>query len=230
MLCARCHTHPLENWTQADYYGLASFFTQVERPARTPRLPQRAQRQGRAAEPRRRPGRPTRAPAGRSRRSSSAATSRSWPPAWTAARPTPTWLTVAEEPVLRPRPGEPRLELLLPPRHHRAGGRHPQHQPADQPGAARRPDEGLRRPQVRRPPPDAADRHVADVPAVERGQRRRTGTTSRTSRAPSRGASPAEALLDSLVQATGRAGELRRRAGRLPGRTAAGRATSRTTS
>ncbi len=29
MLCARCHAHPLENWTQADYYGLASFFTQV---------------------------------------------------------------------------------------------------------------------------------------------------------------------------------------------------------
>jgi hypothetical protein len=29
MLCARCHTHPLENWTQADYYGLASLFSQV---------------------------------------------------------------------------------------------------------------------------------------------------------------------------------------------------------
>ena len=29
MLCARCHAHPLENWTQADYYGLASFFSQV---------------------------------------------------------------------------------------------------------------------------------------------------------------------------------------------------------
>ncbi len=29
MMCARCHTHPLENWTQADYYGLASFFNQV---------------------------------------------------------------------------------------------------------------------------------------------------------------------------------------------------------
>src|SRR5678815_2466761 len=29
MLCARCHTHPLENWTQADYYGVASFFNQV---------------------------------------------------------------------------------------------------------------------------------------------------------------------------------------------------------
>lgn len=29
MLCARCHSHPLENWTQADYYGVASFFNQV---------------------------------------------------------------------------------------------------------------------------------------------------------------------------------------------------------
>lgn len=29
MLCARCHSHPLENWTQADYYGLGSFFSQV---------------------------------------------------------------------------------------------------------------------------------------------------------------------------------------------------------
>ncbi|OAI46391.1 hypothetical protein AYO44_02170 [Planctomycetaceae bacterium SCGC AG-212-F19] len=29
MLCAKCHNHPFENWTQADYYGLASFFNQV---------------------------------------------------------------------------------------------------------------------------------------------------------------------------------------------------------
>jgi hypothetical protein len=29
MLCARCHSHPMENWSQAEYYGLASFFTQV---------------------------------------------------------------------------------------------------------------------------------------------------------------------------------------------------------
>ncbi len=29
MLCARCHPHPLENWTQADYFGIASFFSQV---------------------------------------------------------------------------------------------------------------------------------------------------------------------------------------------------------
>lgn len=29
MLCARCHPHPFENWTQADYYGVHSFFNQV---------------------------------------------------------------------------------------------------------------------------------------------------------------------------------------------------------
>ena len=29
MLCAKCHHHPFENWTQADYFGLASFFNQV---------------------------------------------------------------------------------------------------------------------------------------------------------------------------------------------------------
>jgi hypothetical protein len=29
MLCARCHPHPFESWTQGDYYGLHSFFNQV---------------------------------------------------------------------------------------------------------------------------------------------------------------------------------------------------------
>ena len=29
MLCAKCHPHPFENWTQADYFGLHSFFNQV---------------------------------------------------------------------------------------------------------------------------------------------------------------------------------------------------------
>ncbi|MFM8274355.1 MAG: DUF1549 domain-containing protein [Gemmata sp.] len=38
MLCARCHSHPLENWTQADYFGLASFFTQVTA-KQDPRVP-----------------------------------------------------------------------------------------------------------------------------------------------------------------------------------------------
>jgi len=29
--CARCHHHPFENFTQTDYYGLAAFFTRVDR-------------------------------------------------------------------------------------------------------------------------------------------------------------------------------------------------------
>ncbi|MCA9184394.1 MAG: DUF1549 domain-containing protein [Pirellulaceae bacterium] len=29
--CARCHHHPQEKWSQADYYGLAAFFAQVGR-------------------------------------------------------------------------------------------------------------------------------------------------------------------------------------------------------
>ena len=31
--CARCHHHPHEKWSQADYYGLAAFFSQVGRKA-----------------------------------------------------------------------------------------------------------------------------------------------------------------------------------------------------
>src|SRR4029077_16032926 len=27
--CAKCHSHPFEKWTQADYYGLAAFFARV---------------------------------------------------------------------------------------------------------------------------------------------------------------------------------------------------------
>lgn len=38
MLCAKCHAHPFENWTQDDYYGLHSFFNQVATKP-DPRLP-----------------------------------------------------------------------------------------------------------------------------------------------------------------------------------------------
>jgi hypothetical protein len=30
MLCAKCHNHPFEHWTQDDYYALAAFFAQVK--------------------------------------------------------------------------------------------------------------------------------------------------------------------------------------------------------
>ncbi len=29
--CARCHNHPYDSWTQADYYGLSAYFTNVRR-------------------------------------------------------------------------------------------------------------------------------------------------------------------------------------------------------
>jgi hypothetical protein len=29
--CARCHNHPFDNWTQDDYYGLAAFFSNINR-------------------------------------------------------------------------------------------------------------------------------------------------------------------------------------------------------
>lgn len=38
MLCAKCHPHPFENWTQGDYYGLHSFFNQIST-KNDPRLP-----------------------------------------------------------------------------------------------------------------------------------------------------------------------------------------------
>src|SRR5262249_49418838 len=38
MLCAKCHAHPFENWTQDDYFGLYNFFNQVTTKP-DPRLP-----------------------------------------------------------------------------------------------------------------------------------------------------------------------------------------------
>ena len=29
LTCARCHNHPLEKWTQDQYYGMASLFARV---------------------------------------------------------------------------------------------------------------------------------------------------------------------------------------------------------
>jgi hypothetical protein len=38
--CARCHNHPAERWTMADYYGLAAFFARVQRKLYLPQNPQ----------------------------------------------------------------------------------------------------------------------------------------------------------------------------------------------
>jgi hypothetical protein len=41
--CARCHHHPLEKWSQQDYYGLAAFFSRLE--VKDPPAPRPAQGQ-----------------------------------------------------------------------------------------------------------------------------------------------------------------------------------------
>ncbi len=40
IMCARCHHHPLEKWSQQDYYGFAAFFSRVE--LKTPPPPKKA--------------------------------------------------------------------------------------------------------------------------------------------------------------------------------------------
>ena len=133
MLCARCHTHPMENWTQADYFGLASFFTQVSfrQDSRFPNLGNTkfvsvSVGAGPATNPR--TGCSTAAALPGRRGTETRSRHRS-------PRGVREVAYLREEPVLRARAGESLLELLLPPRHHRPGGRHPQYEPADQPGA-----------------------------------------------------------------------------------------------
>ena len=29
--CARCHQHPFESWSQADFYGFAAYFARIGR-------------------------------------------------------------------------------------------------------------------------------------------------------------------------------------------------------
>ena len=87
MLCARCHPHPMENWTQADYYGLHTFFNQVtvkNDPRQQGLQNPRAVLIQTAAASRRTP-----APASRSRRATWGARSRHFPPAPTAGRTSP---------------------------------------------------------------------------------------------------------------------------------------------
>ena len=202
MLCARCHPHPLENWTQADYYGLASFFNQVSaRPDRA--LSRRGQHQAGAAEPRSRRRRPTRAPAGRSRRSSSAARSRSWPATIDRREAYAKWLTSPENPFF----ARGLVNRIWSYFFHR-GIIEPvddirSTNPPINPALLDALTKDFIDAQVRRPAPDAADRHRRDVPAHQRRRTPSNRTTSRTSRTRIPRRVPAEALLDSLVQATG---------------------------
>ena len=189
--CAKCHNHPLERFTQDDYYGMAAFFTRVkldgkatdEGPAVDVGLPGRA---GAAS------GAKADAAEGRHRRSPGPASS-SRPGRSTAPRPPladgqdprealAAWMTSPENRLFARAIVnrvwkrffavglvEPVDDLRATnPRHERAAaGR-----PLRRPGRAR----------VRPEAPDAADRDLADLCPVVRPPGRRTRPTASSSR------------------------------------------------
>ena len=149
--CARCHHHPFEKWSQQDYYGFAAFFAQVGRKQGDVQNEERIfhkPRRGHGPESQDGPEREADAAWARSRWSCRAEDD----PRHALA----DWMAGQGQPVLRPVAGQPLLEALLRPRPGRSGRRHAGDQPGDQPGAARRAGEGLRRAQVR---PEAAGPH-----------------------------------------------------------------------
>ena len=168
MLCARCHAHPFENWTQADYYGLHSLFNQVAAKA-DPRLPGVPHARsmlvnksaGYSLNTRSRKLQKPRFLGGQEvdllkvdRREAYA-----------------KWLTAPDNPFFARSLVNRYLEILFPSRHHRSGRRHPHHQSAHQSRTARCADEGFHRAQIRRSPPDADDRDFAHLSARQRPQR-----------------------------------------------------------
>ena len=170
MLCARCHAHPFENWTQADYYGLHSFFNQLGAKA-DPRSAERAERHARwsstrppgySVNPRSRKLQPPRFLGGtepelacqhrstdRLRQMADVAgESVTSPAAWRIGSGATSSIAASST---RSMTCAPPTRRSTPP--------------------ARRLDQGLRRPQVRRAPPDAHHRHLAHLPAQQHRQR-----------------------------------------------------------
>ena len=139
--CCRCHNHPLEKWTQDQYWEFANLFSRVglkngDRPGEVfvqslPAGEALHLRRGIAMPPTPLDGKPLPLDSPIDRRQYFA-----------------DWLTAPDNPVLRQGAGQPRLAQLHGPRPGRAGGRSASDQPADQPRAVRRPGQGLRRSQI----------------------------------------------------------------------------------
>ena len=137
--CAKCHNHPLEKWTNDQYYGMASLFARVRakgwggegrvgrRPANA--LRRRIGRAGPAADGQAAAADAARRPAARLRRPGRPPRE----PGQVADR--------AREPLLRPLDHQPRLGQLLRRRPGREGRRHA----GLEPGQQRRPAGGGRR-------------------------------------------------------------------------------------
>ena len=157
--CNKCHDHPFERWTQDQYYNLAAYFAQVGRKEDPKYKGQKiggTRRRGRACRWSR--SSRTRRPARSSTRAPAQVATPKFPfthkdlaAADASRREQLAQLDHLEgEPLLRQELRQPPLELPARRRHHRAGGRHPRRQPADQPGAARPADRGVRQERLRR--------------------------------------------------------------------------------
>ena len=197
MVCAQCHDHPFEKWTQNQYFQLTAFFgavgikdgmdsneeiiydkreeAEIHHPKDNRVMPAKFLFGGENIKPQEAH----------------------------LPRSLADWLTSPSNDLFGKSMANRDVELLLRTRHHRACGRYPCQQSAGESATAGRPDERFRRPRLRSAAPHPHDRQFADLPAQLSMPTNGTPTTRSTSRTPPRGGSTAEELYDGIYIATG---------------------------
>ena len=158
--CAKCHNHPFERWTQDDYYDWAGFFARVEYKIIDER-PRRQATTSTSSTASRSSGWPTketsriRAPEQPAEAHACSGSKRSSAESAVGGREDDRLETrpldhrSAQNPLLRPRAGQPHLVSPAGPRDRRADRRFPRDQPPRESAAARCAGRGFRRARVR---------------------------------------------------------------------------------
>ena len=166
MVCAQCHDHPFERWTQNQYYQMSAFFSAVGIRAgfevgEEIVFDQRADyemkhpKDGRVMKPQfMLASGVAPVPDGPQRRDALGGMAH-----------------LQGQSVLCQGDRQPDVELFRRQGHHRSGGRHSRVQSAVESGAVGRADEGFRGARFRFAPPDAHHRQLPDVSGVHRDQR-----------------------------------------------------------
>ena len=193
--CCRCHNHPLEKWTQDQYWSMANLFSRVglkngDRPGEVfvQSLPD-----GEALHLRRGIAMPPTPLDGKPLPLDSPIDRRQYFADWLTAPDNPYFAKALVNRVWRNFMGRGLVE---------AGGRPAPDQPADQPRAVRRPGEGLHRPQIRCQTPDSPDHELGGLPAVLEGRRPGNESDDRFYSHYLVRRLPAEVMLDAYSQVT----------------------------